>query len=99
MSDESFKDYRTHSRRNWGTRDKGIDMNQIHLGAILRIADACETMAKDKADLEASVKYLRESRDRARDMAELNKRRAASYKGQVTRLKNKLARIKEEIGE
>ena len=43
----SFKLYREESRANWGI-DQGHNLNidQIKLGALLRIADAVETMAK-----------------------------------------------------
>ena len=44
-----FKDYRKESRTNWGTLasppDKGISMDQINLGAVLRIADSLEEIA------------------------------------------------------
>ena len=43
----SFKDYRKESRANWGTsQSENLTPEQIRLGALLRIADAIETMAK-----------------------------------------------------
>ena len=43
----SFKDYREESRANWGTSQSGnLTIKQIRVGALLRIADAVEKMAK-----------------------------------------------------
>jgi len=43
----SFKSYRKESRSDWGSSQEGaLDLGQLKLGALLRIADGVETMAR-----------------------------------------------------
>ena len=45
-----FKNYKQESRKDWGTNQDSelLSIEQINLGAILRIADATEAMAKNR---------------------------------------------------
>lgn len=89
----SHQSYREESRKNWGkdTSRGGLTDADVKLGALLRIADATEAMAKRH-------KELIDERDRFERLykAELSRRcawqrSAAALKGQVTKLKKRLA--------
>lgn len=83
----SFTSYKENSRLNWGHREKDVadEVEKIQLGAILRIADAVETLTKDwskmKDDLEAVV------------------RRKNTYKGHLTRAKNRIKELEAKLAE
>lgn len=88
---KQFNDYRKESRKNYGAfleKGKNIDLEQVKVGAILRLADATENMAQDRQELleeidrlEESCKYLRRSRDRYRADCEYYARSRAAYMG------------------
>lgn len=88
----SFKGYRDESRANWGQEgDTPLTLDQIKVGALLRIADATEKMAQQHTRLIAD-------RDRFELLWKAAVKRAAelersntALKGHVTRLRNKLA--------
>lgn len=47
-----FKSYRKESRTDWGeTREGNLCRDQVMLGAVLRIADALETIAQNYQNL------------------------------------------------
>lgn len=87
-----FKDYRIESRSNWGVhiqQTQNITQEQIQTGAILRIADAVEVMAKNNQMLiEERDRYKRlyanvvEERDNAN-------RRISALQGVITKMKKK----------
>ena len=55
----AFRSYREGSKDNWG-QEGGLCVEQIQLGAILRIADAAEIMAQSHKELiEERDNYLR----------------------------------------
>lgn len=88
-----FKSYRDHSRTNWGLNDGFPTDEQIRTGALLRIADATELMAKRHQELinqrdqfERSTNYWR---DRADGMEKSNR----SLRGQITKLRNRIQRL------
>lgn len=92
MSD--FLNYRDQSRIQWGKRVYSsspveLSIEQIQLGAILRIADASELMAKNFLDLQRENQHLKESRDSYRRLYEKAERRITALKGAVTRQKKK----------
>ncbi len=84
----TFKPYREGSRTNWGSdQDSSLTIEQINCGALLRIADATELMAKRYQELinqreqfERSANYWRAQHDRMQ-------RRLIAAKGQITKLK------------
>ena len=87
----NFKNYREESKLNYGTLDPGsLSSDQLRTGALLRIADATEVMAKNYQELiderDRYKRYYREER-------EVNKRlylSNAALKGVITKLRKKL---------
>lgn len=84
--------YRAESRKDYGTTSTGtLDRDQLKLGALLRIADATEMMAKRHADLiDERDRYKRwyETADASFSSA---MRSNAALRGQITKLKKQLA--------
>ncbi len=89
----TFKPYRDESRKNWGTWDSGnLNLKQIQTGALLRIADASEAMAKEHNRLLASEKFERSRANRLAGEVQHLERRIAALKGVITKMKAKEAR-------
>jgi hypothetical protein len=85
-----FKRYREESRSNWGAElEEGteLDREQIQLGAILRIADATEAMAKNVTQLEASLKYYRGRTEELEAEIKRLGRSVRAYRGLLKRRK------------
>ena len=91
----SDKTHRELSRKNWipNENDKNT-AKSIKLGAILRIADATEQMAKNHLKLQRDYDYMKGSRDRYRDNYEHECKRSAAFKGHITRLKKEIETLK-----
>lgn len=89
-----FKSYREASRTNWGiTHDEkeSLTHEQLQTGAILRIADATEKMAGNFIALQNDRDlYKRCYANEQRDSRSL-RRQLAGLKGEITKLKKKLA--------
>lgn len=87
----SIKSYREESRVDWGSAsDRPLTLEQINTGAILRIADATEKMAQRHTDLMAERdRYKRLYEQEANHNAFLQ-RQGSAYRGQITKLRNKL---------
>lgn len=89
MNDE--RNYREASRQELrASGTVALDADDIKLGALLRIADACEKMCIDRERLE---RELRRASDYARDLAHLRnaqRRSISALRGQITKLKRKL---------
>ena len=86
-----FKSYREESKTNWGiTVDESTkpDRDQLHLGCMLRIADATEAMAKNHVQLQNELKWANERNLRLVERNEKLQRQVNAYKGIVKRLKN-----------
>lgn len=88
--------HRENSRINWGkTMPDGADSNPdrdaIELGCLLRIADATEAMAKNHVKLIDERDYLSRRNNEQHDTIARLERQRAALRGQVTRLKKKLA--------
>jgi len=83
-----WKSYRKESKTDWGRNVEGnIGQNQIQLGAILRIADALETIAHN-------YQSLMEDRDRYKrwyeeqwERTKKGNRRESALRGVITKLK------------
>lgn len=84
-----FKNYREESRSQWGTHDD-MSLVQVQTGAILRIADATEIMAKNFLDMQRENQSLRESRDNYQKMWLRAERRISALKGALTRAKRRV---------
>jgi hypothetical protein len=87
-----FKSYKDESRANWGreTNQNALTRDEIQHGAILRIADATEAMAKNHVQLQAERDRLQRWYDQERDRAAKLERSNAALRGQITRLKNRI---------
>lgn len=83
-----FKAYREESRKNWGVDKEGsLDIQQIQTGAMLRIADASEAMAREHNRLIANEKFERERATRLAAEVRHLERRIAALKGVITKMK------------
>lgn len=90
----AYHSYRQRSKENWGeTQEEGesLTVEKIQLGAVLRIADATEAMAKRHVDLIDEAARLRRDLDRERGYQKLADYRLRAAKGQITKLKRQLA--------
>lgn len=87
-----WKDYRKESRSGWGAEieeNQIVDRDSIKLGALLRIADAAELMAKYLQQLinerDQYKRYYEEKRESCNRMG----RRISALQGVITRMKKK----------
>lgn len=94
----SWKD---HSRTDWRNGETAVDPNsnqcpgveKVQAGAIMRIADSLEIIAKDRVRMEADLKYQKERRaDLEATVARLRKSNAA-LRGCLRRAKNNAVRL------
>ncbi len=84
----SFKNYKDDSRKNWGTSDaRNLSDDEIKLGAILRIADATEAMAKNHVQLMAQRDAFERSAKYHQSRAARLDRSNAALRGVITKLK------------
>ena len=85
MSEES-RNMREMSRVQWTT--KGPDSNEnINCGSLLRIADAVETMARDRVQLERDLAWYKDHHTRDQEYIGFLERSRASLRGVATRMK------------
>jgi alanine dehydrogenase len=87
-----FKSYRKESRTDWGvtvTENTKPDRDQLHLGCMMRIADATEVMAQNFIQLQNQLKWANERNQRLVAQNEKLQRQVNAYKGVVKKLKNK----------
>lgn len=91
---KQFKKWREASRADWGTNidpeTENLSVEHVRTGAFLRIADALETVAKDRIQMEKDLKYYKEAYNKSKDKIESLTRSISSYKSHITRLKNKI---------
>ena len=84
--------YRKISRADWAPGDgQQINGDVIQLGALLRIADATESMAKRHDELVRDKERAESSRKYWQALAESRERSLSASKGQITKLKKLLA--------
>ena len=84
------KDLKTCSKGNYGLPHEGNPtLEDIRTSALMRIADATETIASDYAKLRKDLEYFANGyKKRGVEISELERRNAA-LRGVITRLKNK----------
>ncbi len=87
---ESCKDY--YSVVN---DDCGVGPAAVQAGAIMRMANALEAIAKSKVDLEEEADGLRAMLVRMNGMYNAKCRSHAARKGVITKLRKELARVRE----
>ena len=88
----TFKSYPQQSRIDWGREmadSEKSERSDLQFGAMLRIADACELMAKDRQRMEHEIQELRANRDYWHKEAERLLLQRSALRGVVTRLKRK----------
>lgn len=86
------KSYRQESKSDWGVSvSDNYKMNdeQLKLGALLRIADATELMAKNYLRLQADNEMLRRWHENEKAQVAKLQRQVNAYKGIVKKLKAK----------
>ncbi len=88
----AHKSYREESRKDYGTTTPGtLDRDQIRTGALLRIADATELMARRHTQLimeRDEYKRFHEEADRKLSAIKLSN---SALRGQITKLRKQLA--------
>lgn len=88
-----FHSYREESKINWGVNldeDQKLNFDGIQLGAILRIADASEKMAKN-------YQQLIDERDRYKQYYEQEQKINHSLRMQIIGIRGYITRLKKRI--
>jgi len=93
----AFKSYRDASKDNWGVDDSTtgdpervkMGPDQIKAGALQRIADATELMAKNYIEMQRENERLRVDKAMYYRWYQKEQNRNRSLRGVITKLKNK----------
>ena len=95
----TYKYFKDESRKNWCTRrpdDQGeawnISPDQAKFGAILRIADACELMAKNHDELVLQRDLFRDALQEKITAIIGLERKIAALRGVITKMKKERAK-------
>ncbi len=88
----AHKSYRDESKKDWvkvQTDNATLSNEELQFGAILRIADATEAMAKNYVQMQSSLDYYK--KEYQKQQAEINRllKSNSAYKGHFRRLKSK----------
>lgn len=95
-----FKSYRDGSKENWGVNDKKtLTLEQIQTGAILRIADATEVMAKRHIELITQRDMYERWYNQEVASHKITKKSLNSTKGHLTRAKNRIKELEAMLAE
>ena len=89
---KKFKSYKEESKSNWGARLEDGDQvsnDNLKLGAILRIADATEAMAKNYTQIEENLKYFKGLAKRRLEGIVRLENKNRGLRSVITRMKNK----------
>lgn len=87
----SHRSYRDESRKNWGmSGDAPFDADQLKTGALLRIADATEVMAKSYTALVAERDRLQRYYDAECQRTSRLERQNRALRGANTKLRKAL---------
>lgn len=89
-----FKSYRAESRKNYGSSDDPLSLPQLQAGCLMRIADATEKMAQRHTELISSRDYFEGAYRRESEFRRIAERSNAALRGQVTKLRKRLAAMK-----
>lgn len=97
----SFTSYKENSRLNWGHSEKDVadEVEKIQLGAILRIADAVETLTKDWSNMKQDLEWYKTAYRSKKEDLEAEVRRKNTYKGHLTRAKNRIKELEAKLAE
>ena len=84
--------FRHASKTDWGNDEsKGVTLEQINTGAILRIADATEKMAQRHTELIRDRDYWERRAKDAERALETERHRTASLRGHLKRAKKMMS--------
>lgn len=84
----SFKDYRTESKKNWGS-ESALSRDDLMFGCMLRISDAAEKIVDNYNSLQNTLIWYKEGyNEKSNEIAQLN-RKIRAYKASITRLKKR----------
>jgi hypothetical protein len=85
-----WKSYRVESRKDWAKdlpEDKNPSRDDLQFGALLRIADATEAMAKNWNDLVRERDHAVQSKKNAWSVVDELRRKNAALRGVITKMK------------
>lgn len=86
--------FKAESKKEWYVEQElPLDDDKIKLGAVLRIADAVEKMAQDRAQLERDLKWWKERAERYETVYNDQRNSNRSLRGQITKLKKKIKAV------
>lgn len=87
----TFHAYKDESRRvNWGCNDRAPNTDELKLGALLRIADATEVMAREYQRLINERDMYKRWYDDVEDERDRLGRSNSALRGQITRLRKRI---------
>lgn len=90
----SFKNYRDESRSQWGAhQETSLTIEQLMLGATLRIADATELMAKNVVQLQDDRDRYKRWHGEEKALRQSAERRITALRGVITRLQNAASKV------
>jgi len=81
---------RQKSKTEWTTENHSYNVDDVKLGALQRIADATEAMAKNYNDLLRDVKLYKDMYQNQTKRRQQLERSNAALRGQITKLRKKL---------
>lgn len=82
--------FREHSRQDYGRMDGGkLTVEQISCGALLRIADATEAMARNHVQMQADLDYYKTLSETRAEVINRLERSTAALRGTITKLKKR----------
>ncbi len=89
------------SKQNWSGKEgqTTFSLEEIRLGALLRMADSMEVMAKDRVKLEKDLAFYQELSGKRWDTIESLTNRVRGQKSVVTRYKNKITSLEKSLSE
>lgn len=94
----AFKSYKQESRKDYGTsKDGALNIEQLQLGALLRIADASEAMAKNHNELIQQVENAKYWRKHYEDLYQSEANSNRTLRGHITKLKKQIAILKAQL--
>lgn len=91
--------YKDQSRKQWATDENAPTHEQIQIGCLQRIADATEKMAVRHTELIQQRDSYERSADFWRAQSEKKDRRVVALRGQITKLRKKLAGQRQAEGD
>lgn len=91
----NFLDYRVESRKTYGCRNQSnLERDQLQFGALLRIADASEAMAKRHIELIDENARLQNLKMYAENRLKVEEQTSRALRGVITKLKKQIEHLK-----